>query len=40
MVEIMRRNGFSWTYGTSDSQHFDARTSSGRVVARCVEVCH
>ena len=39
-VEIMRRNGFSWTYGTSDSQHFDARTSSGRVVARCVEVCH
>jgi 5-hydroxyisourate hydrolase-like protein (transthyretin family) len=43
MVEILRRNGFSWTYGTSDSQHFDARTSSGRIVrpARCTtDVCH
>lgn len=39
MVEIMRRNGFAWTYGTEDSQHFDAR-SSGRVVARCATVCH
>jgi len=39
MVEIMRRNGFAWTYGTEDSQHFDAR-SSGRVLARCATVCH
>jgi 5-hydroxyisourate hydrolase-like protein (transthyretin family) len=42
MVRILLDNGFSWTYGTSDSQHFDARTSSGRVLrlARCSDVCH
>jgi hypothetical protein len=35
VVVAMRDAGFSWTYGNGDSQHFDARTSSGRVVARC-----
>lgn len=24
VVKILRSNGFSWTYGTEDSQHFDA----------------
>ena len=33
VVWILRRYGFSWTYGVSDSQHFDARSASGRVVA-------
>ncbi|WP_426243464.1 M15 family metallopeptidase [Nocardioides sp. LHG3406-4] len=42
MVRLMRRHGFSWTYGTGDSQHFDARGPSGRIVhdQRCVGVCH
>lgn len=42
VVSILRRHGFSWTYGTSDAHHFDARTPSGRIVARCasVEQCH
>lgn len=31
VVRLMRRHGFSWTYGTGDSQHFDAR-SGGRIV--------
>ena len=35
VVRILRRYGFSWTYGVSDSQHFDARNSAGRIVARC-----
>lgn len=25
VVKILRRNGFSWTYGNGDSQHFDGR---------------
>ena len=25
VVEVMTRHGFVWTYGTDDSQHFDAR---------------
>ncbi len=40
VVRILRRYGFSWTYGVSDSQHFDARNSAGRIVARCSSVCH
>ena len=32
VVRIMARHGLRWTYGTGDSQHFDATTSSGRVV--------
>ena len=40
VVSILRRHGFSWTYGVSDSQHFDARNRAGRVVARCVTACH
>lgn len=35
VVQAMRAAGFSWTYANGDSQHFDARTGSGRVVARC-----
>ena len=40
VVSILRRHGFSWTYGVSDAHHFDARTTGGRVVARCSRVCH
>lgn len=40
VVSILRRHGFSWTYGVSDAQHFDARNRAGRVVARCATVCH
>lgn len=40
VVSILRRHGFSWTYGVSDAHHFDARTARGRVVARCALVCH
>jgi hypothetical protein len=40
VVSILRRHGFSWTYGVSDAQHFDARNRAGRVVGRCATVCH
>lgn len=44
MVEILTSNGFSWTYGTADAHHFDARGGSGRTmrVPGCPEgeVCH
>lgn len=40
VVSILRRHGFSWTYGVADAHHFDARTTGGRVVARCSGVCH
>lgn len=40
VVAILRRHGFSWTYGVSDAQHFDARNRAGRVVARCATACH
>ena len=45
VVRVMLNHGFRWTYGTQDSQHFDAPAGSGRVimprVARCATyVCH
>ncbi|WP_374456250.1 M15 family metallopeptidase [Nocardioides sp.] len=43
VVEILRRHGFRWTYGTMDSQHFDAPGSArvtARLAARCAGVCH
>ncbi len=43
VVEIMRRHGLRWTYGRSDSQHFDAVPRGGRlvVVPGCGDVvCH
>ena len=41
VVRILADHGFAWTYGTSDAHHFDARTSSGRVLARCsAGPCH
>jgi len=40
VVKIMRAHGFAWTYGTHDSQHFDARTARGTILARCATVCH
>ena len=45
VVRIMLDHGFRWTYGTQDSQHFDAPAGSGRVImprdARCAtDVCH
>lgn len=40
VVAILRRHGFSWTYGVADAHHFDARTPRGRVVARCATVCN
>lgn len=44
VVRIMLRAGFRWTYGTGDSQHFDATGGSARVVApsarTCGGVCH
>ena len=45
VVRIMLNHGFRWTYGTSDSQHFDVPAPSGRVArvpaAACGdEVCH
>ena len=44
VVRIMLRNGFRWTYGTGDSQHFDVGGgASGRYAlpAECrVVVCH
>lgn len=39
VVRLFLRHGFRWTYGSGDSQHFDAVGASGRVVgptaARC-----
>ncbi|QSR25457.1 hypothetical protein CFH99_07440 [Nocardioides aromaticivorans] len=43
VVAIMRARGLRWTYGTSDSQHFDAVPPGGRpvVVPGCADVvCH
>ncbi|MGH3347186.1 MAG: M15 family metallopeptidase [Nocardioides sp.] len=43
VVQIMLAHGFRWTYGTSDSQHFDVPAASGRVIAprACAgTVCH
>ena len=42
VVRLMRSHGFSWTYGTGDTQHFDARGASGRVVHElaCATGCH
>lgn len=42
VVRLMRRHGFSWTYGNGDTQHFDAHTSAGRIVGDplCTGVCH
>ncbi|GAB2877351.1 M15 family metallopeptidase [Nocardioides pacificus] len=42
VVRLMSQHGLRWTYGTGDSHHFDALTSSGRVVRdpRCSGVCH
>ena len=44
MVRLMRRHGFSWTYGNGDTQHFDAR-AHGVVVhdlrgLDCGGTCH
>jgi len=33
-VRMMADAGFAWTYGVADAHHFDARTSSGRVLLR------
>lgn len=30
VVRILRANGFSWTYGTSDAQHYDGREAGTR----------
>lgn len=30
VVQILLKAGFSWTYGTSDSQHFDATSGGGK----------
>ncbi|MCX6402063.1 MAG: M15 family metallopeptidase [Propionibacteriales bacterium] len=43
VVRIMAQNGLRWTYGTSDSQHFDAVPRGARllIVPGCGEpVCH
>jgi hypothetical protein len=50
VVEIMRRHGLRWTYGTADAHHFDASPSGARPSAdepapslppECdTEVCH
>lgn len=43
VVQIMSRHGLRWTYGTHDSQHFDAVPRGGRLlrVPACgVTVCH
>lgn len=46
VVRLMAAHGLRWTYGTFDAHHFDARTTSGRVVPGPVaracgtEVCH
>ncbi len=42
VVRLMRRHGFSWTYGNGDTQHFDARAAGGRIVhdVRCTAYCH
>lgn len=43
VVQIMARHGLRWTYGRSDSQHFDAVPRGGRlvVVPGCADVvCH
>ena len=45
VVRSMLNHGFRWTYGTQDSQHFDAPAGSGRVImARTADcgpgVCH
>lgn len=40
VVEIMRNHGLRWTYGLSDTQHFDAVPPGGRLlrVPGCVDV--
>ena len=45
VVQLMRAHGFRWTYGTQDSQHFDAPAGNGRVImprarACATDVCH
>ncbi|MBC9734080.1 M15 family metallopeptidase [Nocardioides marmotae] len=46
LVRLMAAHGLSWTYGRSDSHHFDARGGSGRALPAPVEracgtaVCH
>ncbi|WP_370289474.1 M15 family metallopeptidase [Nocardioides sp.] len=43
VVRIMARHGLRWTYGVSDSQHFDTAVRRGRVMAppSCgLPVCH
>ncbi len=43
VVQIMARHGLRWTYGVTDSQHFDAVRRGGRVlrVRGCdLTVCH
>ncbi len=43
VVQVLRRHGFRWTYGTMDSQHFDAPGGARittRLSARCDGVCH
>jgi 5-hydroxyisourate hydrolase-like protein (transthyretin family) len=32
VVEVMRRHGLRWTYGTGDTQHFDHSGGSGRAM--------
>ena len=39
VVKIFLRSGFSWTYGSGDSQHFDAHASSGRTIAPSPRAC-
>ena len=39
VVRIMLNHGFRWTYGTQDSQHFDAPAGSGRVIMPRAELC-
>ena len=38
VVTIFRNNGFRWTYGTEDSQHFDATNGPGLAVG-CTRFC-
>lgn len=37
VVQVMARHGLRWTYGTSDSHHFDAGSHSHRVAARMTD---
>ncbi len=40
VVQVMLGHGFRWTYGTQDSQHFDAPAGNGRVIrARVIGGC-